>query len=479
MDLNRLDAVARSLAGAGSRRKLLGLLAGIPAAAGLLDLLSPDDTEAKERRRRRKQRHKKRRNPGNRKKGCKPASRAKVCTGRCGPVQSRQTCGKTVDCGSCDCNPACEDCFICQGNTGAPGTCVPQEAGTLCGTEAICENGTLQPQGSCDGFGVCEPASPVSCAPYIGCDGNACATSCSDDSECVAESFCESGQCVGDRDNGEQCDHGGQCISGHCVEHLCCNTDCAGECLACDLAGTKGICTPLTGTACGEPGQVCQDDGTCACEAGSCASGQRCLGTTCACDSVSCPGGCCDAGICHIDVDAACGSNGGVCQTCTAPATCGGGGAPGVCGCTPDCTGKPCGASDGCGGTCASGSCAACQACSGGTCIPDASHDGTCCDGASGGKQCLSGACVAEATLEQCQSACTYPLYSFFPKVSICGQAAPCPACTTCPDSSDGCVGPLGNTAYCVQAQAGTSCNPGMCPDGQICCSPVCRVPQT
>jgi hypothetical protein len=47
----------------------------------------------------------------------------------------------------------------------------------------------------------------------------------------------------------------------------------------------------------------------------------------------------------------------------TSYGTCGGGGQPGVCGCTPDCTGKVCGASDGCGGICLNGMCPAGQVC--------------------------------------------------------------------------------------------------------------------
>ena len=49
------------------------------------------------------------------------------------------------------------------------------------------------------------------------------------------------------------------------------------------------------------------------------------------------------------------------CTACVAPQTCGGGGTPGQCGCTPDCAGKCGGAGDGCGGTCD----ATCHVCSG------------------------------------------------------------------------------------------------------------------
>lgn len=122
MDLNRLDAVTRTLACAGSRRTLLGALVALPVAGRLRDLLTAEDADAKERRRR-KQRHKRRKHPGGRKKGCTPKSKATVCAGQCGPVKSRQTCGKTVDCGSCSCPTPCDPCFLCQAGPNLPGVC--------------------------------------------------------------------------------------------------------------------------------------------------------------------------------------------------------------------------------------------------------------------------------------------------------------------------------------------------------------------
>ena len=182
MDARHFDALTRVISAPDSRRRLLALLATLPLLGGALGLFAPEDAAAKDRRRRRKQRHRRRKNPGGRKKGCKPKSTASVCAGRCGTVKTRQTCGKTVDCGSCDCSPACGACFTCQGTAGAPGTCVPQKAGTPCGV-ASCDSGTLQPQGSCDGNGVCVTAPPVSCAPDLCWDGacacgDVCASGC-------------------------------------------------------------------------------------------------------------------------------------------------------------------------------------------------------------------------------------------------------------------------------------------------------------
>ena len=178
MDIDRLDHLARSLAATGSRRRLLGLLGAVPVLGGLLDSLDPDDAGAKERRRRRKQRHKRRKHPGSRKKGCTPKSTAQVCAGRCGPVTNRETCGKTVDCGSCACTEQCGVCLTCQEGPNTPGMCVADDAqrGQPCGSPGqVCQaDGTCACEaGSCPGCGTC--LGDGTCQPCAGCcDGDTC-----------------------------------------------------------------------------------------------------------------------------------------------------------------------------------------------------------------------------------------------------------------------------------------------------------------
>src|SRR5688500_15994810 len=123
MDLHRFDDLATALAVPDSRRRLLGLLAALPMAVGLLGILSLDDVEGKDRRRRRKQRHKQRgsnrRHPkrdGKRKgKGrdeqppCTAEPKSATCDDQCGEV--RDNCGVTVHCGACTCTPACGSCL--------------------------------------------------------------------------------------------------------------------------------------------------------------------------------------------------------------------------------------------------------------------------------------------------------------------------------------------------------------------------------
>src|SRR5688500_14760044 len=109
MDDRHFDTLTLVFTGGDSRRRLLGLLATLPILGGLLGILSPEETDAKGRRKRRKKRHKhgnrRRRAHGRGKKKCRAESAAQTCAGKCGSVTNN--CQKSVDCGSCLCNPRC------------------------------------------------------------------------------------------------------------------------------------------------------------------------------------------------------------------------------------------------------------------------------------------------------------------------------------------------------------------------------------
>lgn len=95
--------------------------------------------------------------------------------------------------------------------------------------------------------------------------------------------------------NGGACSSGGDCISGHCVDGVCCDTACDGACVGCNLPGMVGTCNsvaagsmPVHGTCTPEAKSSCGRDGTCdgaglcrkwpsgtVCANGSCASGMQ------------------------------------------------------------------------------------------------------------------------------------------------------------------------------------------------------------
>jgi alpha-tubulin suppressor-like RCC1 family protein len=51
---------------------------------------------------------------------------------------------------------------------------------------------------------------------------------------------------------GEACSDSAECESGQCVDGVCCNAACDGQCEACDVAGSEGTCSAVTGAPRGE-----------------------------------------------------------------------------------------------------------------------------------------------------------------------------------------------------------------------------------
>jgi hypothetical protein len=120
MDANHFVRIARTLSQTGPRRGLLGLLATMPLTGGLFGLVGPDHTDAKAKGRRKPahQSGEPAAEKKKRKKKCK--SQAQICAGKCGSVTfkcKKRDLQKTVDCGACSCDPACDACFICDTTT--------------------------------------------------------------------------------------------------------------------------------------------------------------------------------------------------------------------------------------------------------------------------------------------------------------------------------------------------------------------------
>ena len=259
---------------------------------------------------------------------CKPkAANGAACT-----LNNSCTSDKCVDgfCCNADCTGQCEACDVatkeglCSPVVGAPhaGKVACATDGSACGgacdgtdrlgcayptttcraASCAAATGVATAAASCSG-GSCPAVITSDCAPYI-CDATAtqCAGNCrvGFDADCAAGNWCELGVCRPLRKNGEDCSAGNACESTRCIDGVCCNTTCTGQCQACDVEGSKGTCTTVpsgaphkgrngcAGTArcqgtcngsfadkCGFPGAATQ------CTAPSCTAGSSTTETTC------------------------------------------------------------------------------------------------------------------------------------------------------------------------------------------------------
>ena len=164
-------------------------------------------------------------------------------------VQAPSTCGLN---GTCD----------------GAGACAKYPQGTLCGNSA-CDSATnkFTPASKCDGAGTCQVLAMQDCAPYRCKDTTQCyGPPCSGTGECSGSNTCVNGSC-GLLSDGRPCTASSQCVNNNCVDGVCCNVACNGQCQACDIPdgmGNLGVCQTVmsgaphgTRTACTGTGTTC------------------------------------------------------------------------------------------------------------------------------------------------------------------------------------------------------------------------------
>jgi hypothetical protein len=175
-----------------------------------------------------------------------------------------------------------------------------------------CVDGMAVLEASCVGTGSCPDERTQECAPYL-CADDLCDGDCTVDVDCVEGSFCSAGVCAEVLGDGEACDHAEMCSSGRCVDGVCCDSDCTGQCEACDVEGSEGVCTAVSGDphggrdACGGSGECAGScDGTETDECTMPGDETECSEGTCE-DGVMTPPGTCDgAGWCEDVEDVPC-----------------------------------------------------------------------------------------------------------------------------------------------------------------------------
>jgi hypothetical protein len=287
----------------------------------------------------------------------------------CTPTDVCDT-GNCVDGYCCDtaCTDACTACNV----SGIEGTCSPLSAGaapvgartcnmqpaSTCGHDGTCDgmgrcrnypNGTacstpscnvatgdFKPASLCDGNGACVATATYNCAPYKCQDTTQCWPTCgSDNTKCSGSNSCVNGLC-GTIPNGRTCSANAQCTSGYCVDGYCCNVACNGQCEACDIVGSLGTCSEVSGvphgsrTACNGAGAGSKCGGSCGTQRSVCdyAGGttlcnSSCKSTTTVTDF-------------YCDGNGACSSS-GTDVACSGNLVCGGGACKQTCSGDPDC----------------------------------------------------------------------------------------------------------------------------------------------
>ena len=199
-------------------------------------------------------------------------------------------------CCSTACNGACEACSNAAKGQGPDGTCglvvsgldphgscptgLPDDCGfdgtcdglgncaryvgNACGGGATCNGNNALGQ-LCNGQGSCEAqtGTGVPCGAYSCIQGQGCATSCSQDTDCASNAyFCNQNACHAKKADGQQCAASNECTSSQCVDGVCCENACTSKCQACSSAkkgaGEDGVCGAiLAGT---DPDEECDTD---------------------------------------------------------------------------------------------------------------------------------------------------------------------------------------------------------------------------
>jgi hypothetical protein len=343
------------------------------------------------------------------------------------------------------------------------GACRRHRPGTAC-RASTCSSAVDRLVAACDGNGTCQPPEPRSCVPYTCADGS-CRTTCRDDADCSPGAVCTGGNC-GKKTLGAPCADHGECGSGHCLEHVCCDlASCEGPCQSCTLPGMVGSCKPLRPTDTPRP-PGCPTE-----KASSCGQTGTCDGAG-ACQFYG-PATTCGARSCSAGMEVAAASCDGA-GTCAPPATrrcdpygCARTGARDVCAttCAGDgdcftgnyCLGNMCKPRKASGNDCTEGRECASSVCAAGICCQIACPDGFYCPGGqcmpkkqqaspcTGAVECQTGFCVdgrccdlaCNGSCQRCNDPAALGRCIFVPS----GDPDPAPACRVC-DGAGGCKTP-------------------------------------
>jgi hypothetical protein len=413
------------------------------------------------------------------------------CTGKCMACSSTLTGQASGTCypvlpatdpkDSCAADTAntCGYTGLCDG----AGACATAGTSQVCAA-ASCTGAIFTPTATCDGRGGCGKTSPTDCGTF-GCALAGCNKTCATDTDCTTGSYCDPTlkQCAVKKVPGVTCKASLECVSGFCVDGVCCKTACTDSCYSCSNALTgqlSGTCGPSTDPKAGcavDPNNSCGNDGTCD-ATGSCHK----AATSKQCGSSSCDGSnnftaasyCNGTGSCNIAKPQSCGS-----VACSATAGC-----QTSCSSDTDCiVGYYCGTNKVCtlkgnpGATCAGD-----NQCAGGSCVsgvccktacPKAADPTTC--GLTGACD-SSGNCKKYDTAQQCTSAACqggayYPA-SYCNGQGVCSSPTGTPCGAFICAATTGCKTSCASNVDCASGSCDVNGQCGSCGvEGSICCA--------
>jgi len=288
-------------------------------------------------------------------------------------------------------------------------------------------------------------------------------------------------------DEGVPCDGGSQCASNLCVDGVCCESSCTGQCQACAEPGSAGKCVTVSGQPRGTSRLACTGTGACGsrCD-GTDPSRCRYPGNDVQCAGPSCVDGfstaaafCSGTGGCRVPGQIKCASN--QCADATRCSSACGSAFP--CGpgfyCDPvnsacrtlKATGTPCSSDTECAssactdGVCCESRCGSqCQACA------EPGMVGMCVT-VSGEPRGTRAACAgAGACASSCGGSDPTQCSYFGSAVQCCSTSQPCPSTQYCDPATKACLDVKANGAPCA---ADYQCASSACVDG-VCCDGRC-----